>query len=82
MRPHRRAFAEPSLLLPANLQLIPLPITDSSYALAFYYGTTLLLQGRATSGQIVNVFFSILIVRPAEHPLSGTAPLVACGAVY
>ncbi|GAA6062061.1 hypothetical protein JCM10212_003559 [Sporobolomyces blumeae] len=32
-----------------------------SYALAFYYGTTLILQGRADAGQIVNVFFSILI---------------------
>ncbi|GAA5842598.1 hypothetical protein JCM9279_003631 [Rhodotorula babjevae] len=36
-------------------------IIYSSYGLAFYYGTTLLLQGRATSGEIVNVFFSILI---------------------
>ncbi|SCZ98574.1 BZ3500_MvSof-1268-A1-R1_Chr3-1g05473 [Microbotryum saponariae] len=36
-------------------------IIYSSYALAFYYGTTLLLQGRANAGQIVNVFFSILI---------------------
>ncbi|GAA5918154.1 hypothetical protein JCM1841_005277 [Sporobolomyces salmonicolor] len=32
-----------------------------SYALAFFYGTTLILQGRANAGQIVNVFFSILI---------------------
>ncbi|GAA5912585.1 hypothetical protein JCM5296_000742 [Sporobolomyces johnsonii] len=32
-----------------------------SYALAFYYGTTLILQGRANAGEIVNVFFSILI---------------------
>ncbi|KAL8277932.1 hypothetical protein RQP46_009751 [Phenoliferia psychrophenolica] len=31
------------------------------YALAFYYGTTLIIQGKATSGEIVNVFFSILI---------------------
>ncbi|CEQ39138.1 SPOSA6832_00638 [Sporobolomyces salmonicolor] len=30
-----------------------------SYALAFFYGTTLILQGRANAGQIV--FFSILI---------------------
>ncbi|GAA6027193.1 hypothetical protein JCM8097_002472 [Rhodosporidiobolus ruineniae] len=36
-------------------------IIYSSYALAFYYGTTLILQGRATSGEIVNVFFSVLI---------------------
>ncbi|GAA5897055.1 hypothetical protein JCM8208_006155 [Rhodotorula glutinis] len=36
-------------------------IIYASYGLAFYYGTTLLLQGRATSGEIVNVFFSILI---------------------
>ncbi|KAK4704235.1 ATP-binding cassette, subfamily B (MDR/TAP), member 1, partial [Phenoliferia sp. Uapishka_3] len=36
-------------------------IIYNAYALAFYYGTTLILQHRATSGQIVNVFFSILI---------------------
>ncbi|GAA5851199.1 hypothetical protein JCM8547_004164 [Rhodosporidiobolus lusitaniae] len=36
-------------------------IIYSSYALAFYYGSTLILQGRATSGEIVNVFFSVLI---------------------
>ncbi|KAM0748317.1 P-loop containing nucleoside triphosphate hydrolase protein [Meredithblackwellia eburnea MCA 4105] len=36
-------------------------IIYSAYALAFYYGTTLILQGRANSGQIVTVFFSILI---------------------
>ena len=28
----------------------------AAYALAFYYGTTLILQGRATSGEVVNVF--------------------------
>lgn len=33
----------------------------SAYALAFYFGTTLLLDGRANSGQIITVFFSILI---------------------
>ncbi|GAA6048222.1 hypothetical protein JCM3770_006486, partial [Rhodotorula araucariae] len=36
-------------------------IIYGSYGLAFYYGTTLILQGRADSGDIVNVFFSILI---------------------
>ncbi|GAA5883526.1 hypothetical protein JCM16303_005465 [Sporobolomyces ruberrimus] len=36
-------------------------IIYSSYALAFYYGTTLILQGHADAGSIVNVFFSILI---------------------
>jgi ATP-binding cassette subfamily B (MDR/TAP) protein 1 len=36
-------------------------IIYGAYGLAFYYGTTLLLQGRITSGEIVNVFFSILI---------------------
>ncbi|TNY20501.1 P-loop containing nucleoside triphosphate hydrolase protein [Rhodotorula diobovata] len=36
-------------------------IIYASYGLAFYYGTTLILQGRATSGEVINVFFSILI---------------------
>ncbi|GAA5829569.1 hypothetical protein JCM3766R1_001228 [Sporobolomyces carnicolor] len=36
-------------------------IIYASYALAFYYGTTLILQGHADAGSIVNVFFSILI---------------------
>ncbi|BGP31976.1 hypothetical protein JCM10296v2_003755 [Rhodotorula toruloides] len=36
-------------------------IIYSSYGLAFYYGTTLIIQGRATSGAVVNVFFSVLI---------------------
>jgi ATP-binding cassette subfamily B (MDR/TAP) protein 1 len=29
------------------------------YALAFQFGTTLFLSGRATSGEIVNVFFAV-----------------------
>lgn len=33
----------------------------SAYALAFQFGTTLILQGHADSGQVVNVFFAILI---------------------
>ena len=36
-------------------------IIYSSYALAFFWGTSLILKGEATSGQVVNVFFSILI---------------------
>lgn len=36
-------------------------IIYASYGLAFYYGTTLILQGRGTSGEVINVFFSILI---------------------
>lgn len=36
-------------------------IIYGAYGLAFYYGTTLLLQNRITSGEVVNVFFSILI---------------------
>ncbi|GAA6011936.1 hypothetical protein JCM10207_003434 [Rhodosporidiobolus poonsookiae] len=36
-------------------------IIYSSYGLAFYFGATLLLEGRITSGGIVNVFFSVLI---------------------
>ncbi|GAA6016489.1 hypothetical protein JCM11491_002338 [Sporobolomyces phaffii] len=36
-------------------------IIYASYALAFYYGTTLILQGHADAGSIVNVFFSVLI---------------------
>ncbi|KAG8935087.1 GTPase-activating protein [Tulasnella sp. 418] len=33
----------------------------ASYALAFSFGTTLILQGHADSGIVVNVFFAILI---------------------
>ncbi|KAG8955981.1 GTPase-activating protein [Tulasnella sp. 424] len=33
----------------------------ASYALAFYFGTTLILQGHANAGTIVNVFLAILI---------------------
>jgi ATP-binding cassette subfamily B (MDR/TAP) protein 1 len=36
-------------------------IIYSSYALAFYFGTTLIIDGHATSGQVINVFMSILI---------------------
>jgi ATP-binding cassette subfamily B (MDR/TAP) protein 1 len=33
----------------------------SAYALAFQFGTTLIIEGHATAGQVVNVFFAILI---------------------
>ncbi|GBC34824.2 ABC multidrug transporter Mdr1 [Rhizophagus irregularis DAOM 181602=DAOM 197198] len=33
----------------------------STYALAFWYGSTLLLKGELTSGDVVNVFFAVLI---------------------
>ncbi|KAI6030747.1 P-loop containing nucleoside triphosphate hydrolase protein [Pisolithus orientalis] len=36
-------------------------IIYSSYALAFDFGTTLINEGHATAGQVVNVFMSILI---------------------
>ena len=36
-------------------------IIYSAYALAFYFGTTLVIQGHATVGIIVNVFIAILI---------------------
>ncbi|GAA98095.1 uncharacterized protein L969DRAFT_16116 [Mixia osmundae IAM 14324] len=36
-------------------------IIFSAYALAFYYGTTLLLQGKATPGSVISVFFAILV---------------------
>ncbi|KAG8874984.1 GTPase-activating protein [Tulasnella sp. 331] len=36
-------------------------IIYASYALAFYFGTTLILDGHATSGVVVNVFLAILI---------------------
>ncbi|KAF9510493.1 hypothetical protein BS47DRAFT_1373308 [Hydnum rufescens UP504] len=36
-------------------------IVYSSYALAFYYGTTLVLEGRANIGIVVNVILAILI---------------------
>ncbi|KAM0748705.1 P-loop containing nucleoside triphosphate hydrolase protein [Meredithblackwellia eburnea MCA 4105] len=34
---------------------------DGAYGLAFWHGTTLILRGQATPGQILNVFFAILI---------------------
>ncbi|KAG8924894.1 GTPase-activating protein, partial [Tulasnella sp. 408] len=36
-------------------------IVYASYALAFWFGTTLLLQGKADAGLVVNVFLSIVI---------------------
>ncbi len=33
----------------------------AAYALAFYYGTTLIIEGRANVGTVVNVFMAILI---------------------
>jgi ATP-binding cassette subfamily B (MDR/TAP) protein 1 len=33
----------------------------SAYALAFQFGTTLIIQGHATPGEVVNVFFAVLI---------------------
>ncbi|KZT39956.1 P-loop containing nucleoside triphosphate hydrolase protein [Sistotremastrum suecicum HHB10207 ss-3] len=36
-------------------------IIYSAYALAFYFGTTLILDGHADAGVVVNVFLSILI---------------------
>ncbi|KAJ2914131.1 hypothetical protein MD484_g6294, partial [Candolleomyces efflorescens] len=33
----------------------------ASYGLAFHYGTTLIIQGHADAGQVVNVFLAILI---------------------
>jgi ATP-binding cassette subfamily B (MDR/TAP) protein 1 len=33
----------------------------ASYGLAFFWGASLILRGQATSGQIVGVFFSVLI---------------------
>lgn len=42
----------------------------ATYALAFHFGTTLILQGHATPGEIVNVFSAILV---------GSLMLVALG---
>ncbi|KZW01505.1 multidrug resistance protein 1 [Exidia glandulosa HHB12029] len=36
-------------------------IIYSSYGLAFYFGTTLILSGDVNAGQVVNVFFAIMI---------------------
>jgi ATP-binding cassette subfamily B (MDR/TAP) protein 1 len=33
----------------------------SAYALAFQFGTTLINEGHANAGQVVNVFFAVLI---------------------
>ncbi|KAG8983190.1 GTPase-activating protein, partial [Tulasnella sp. 427] len=46
-------------------------IVYASYALAFSFGTTLILQGRADAGLVVNVFFSIII---GAFSLSNMAP--------
>lgn len=46
-------------------------IVYASYALAFSFGTTLILQGRADAGVVVNVFFSIII---GAFSLSNMAP--------
>ena len=46
----------------------------SGYALTFYWGTTLLLDGSATSGQIITCFFSVLI---GAFSLSMMAPNTA-----
>ncbi|KAG8944771.1 GTPase-activating protein [Tulasnella sp. 408] len=46
-------------------------IVYASYALSFSYGTTLILQGRADAGVVVNVFFSIII---GAFSLSNMAP--------
>ncbi|KAM0787890.1 hypothetical protein ACM66B_003940 [Microbotryomycetes sp. NB124-2] len=62
-------------------------IIYSSYALAFYFGTTLILSGDATSGQVVNVFFSILIgafslAQIAPNLQSVSYAVAAAGALY
>ncbi|BGP40022.1 hypothetical protein JCM10450v2_004002 [Rhodotorula kratochvilovae] len=44
-----------------------------SYGLAFYYGTTLILQGRADSGEVITVLFSLLI---GAFSLAELAPLL------
>ncbi|KAF9077717.1 P-loop containing nucleoside triphosphate hydrolase protein [Rhodocollybia butyracea] len=36
-------------------------IIYASYALAFYFGTTLILDGHANAGEVINVFMAILI---------------------
>ncbi|KAG9035874.1 GTPase-activating protein [Tulasnella sp. UAMH 9824] len=46
-------------------------VVYASYALAFSFGTTLILQGRADAGLVVNVFFSIII---GAFSLSNMAP--------
>ncbi|KAG8902517.1 GTPase-activating protein, partial [Tulasnella sp. 408] len=46
-------------------------VVYASYALSFSFGTTLILQGRADAGIVVNVFFSIII---GAFSLSNMAP--------
>jgi hypothetical protein len=72
-RPLKRADLRPILSLQEQRVSVGLDCDgqhpcwgDGAYGLAFYYGTTLLLQGRITSGEIVNVFFSILILKRAD----------------
>ncbi|CAI2166259.1 12008_t:CDS:10 [Funneliformis geosporum] len=43
----------------------------STYALAFWYGSTLILSGELTSGIVVNVFFAVLI---GAFALANVAP--------
>ncbi|KAK4053219.1 hypothetical protein OIO90_003993 [Microbotryomycetes sp. JL221] len=59
----------------------------ASYGLAFYFGTTLILSGDATSGAVVNVFFSILIgafslAQLAPNLQSVSYAVAAAGALY
>ncbi|KAI6041411.1 P-loop containing nucleoside triphosphate hydrolase protein [Pisolithus marmoratus] len=65
-------------------------IMYSAYALAFDFGTTLINDGHATAGQVINVFmailigsFSLVMMAPeaeGEFPDTSTALTNACGA--
>ncbi|KAG9014674.1 GTPase-activating protein [Tulasnella sp. 427] len=51
----------------------------SSYGLAFYYGTTLVLQGRADAGLVVNVFLAIIFGAISLSHMAPEAEAVAEG---
>ncbi|KAI6010757.1 P-loop containing nucleoside triphosphate hydrolase protein [Pisolithus orientalis] len=57
-------------------------IIFAAYALAFDFGTTLINEGRATAGQVVNVFMAVLIGSFSLAMLAPEARAVmnACGA--
>ncbi|KAG8940248.1 GTPase-activating protein [Tulasnella sp. 424] len=54
-------------------------ILYSSYSLAFYYGTTLILQGRGSAGLVVNVFFAIIFGAMSLSHMAPEAQAVSVG---
>ncbi|KAG8917768.1 GTPase-activating protein, partial [Tulasnella sp. 417] len=51
----------------------------AAYALAFHFGTTLILQGRGDAGLVVNVFFAIIFGAISLSHMAPEAQAVAAG---